>query len=68
LSPIELKERLDRVDGYTLISILKEIKEQYDLDKIVFVANAGMFSKDNLKEFEKLYDKESKITYSAFRA
>ena len=53
----------DTFDGHTLIPVLKEIKEQYDLDKVVFVADAGMFSKDNLKEFEKLYDKESKITY-----
>ena len=53
----------DTFDGHTLIPVLKEVKEQYDLDKVVFVADAGMFSKDNLKEFEKLYDKESKVTY-----
>ena len=53
----------DTFDGHTLIPILKEVKEQYDLDKVVFVADAGMFSRDNLKEFEKLYDKESKVTY-----
>jgi transposase len=53
----------DTFDGHTLIPTLKEVKEQYDLDKVVFVADAGMFSKDNLKEFEKLYDKKSNITY-----
>ena len=53
----------DTFDGHTLIPVLKEVKEQYDLDKVVFVADAGMFSRDNLKEFEKLYDKESKVTY-----
>jgi transposase len=53
----------DTFDGHTLIPVLKEVKEQYNLDKVVFVADAGMFSKDNLKEFEKLYDKESNITY-----
>jgi len=53
----------DTFDGHTLIPVLKEVKEQYDLDKVVFVADAGMFSKDNLKEFEKLYDKKSNITY-----
>ena len=53
----------DTFDGHTLIPVLKEVKEQYDLDKVVFVADTGMFSRDNLKEFEKLYDKESKVTY-----
>jgi hypothetical protein len=43
----------DTFDGHTLIPVLKEVKEQYDLDKVVFVADAGMFSRDNLKEFEK---------------
>jgi len=50
-------------DGHTLIPMLKEVKEQYDLDKVVFVADSGMFSKDNLKNFEELYDKSSNITY-----
>ena len=62
--PIGYKEfEGDTFDGHTLIPVLKEVKEQYDLDKVVFVADAGMFSRDNLKEFEKLYDKESKVTY-----
>jgi len=51
----------DTFDGHTLIPVLKEIKEQYDLDKVVYVADAGMFNRDNLKEFETL-DKQ-KMTY-----
>ncbi len=41
-------------DGHTLTPTLQEIKEHYDIDNIVFVADSGMFSKDNLKEFEEL--------------
>ena len=51
----------DTFDGHTLIPVLKEIKEHYNLDKVVYVADAGMFNRDNLKEFETL-DKE-KMTY-----
>jgi transposase len=51
----------DTFDGHTLIPVLKEIKEYYDLDKVVYVADAGMFNKDNLKEFETL--DENKMTY-----
>ncbi len=53
----------DTFDGHTLIPTLQEVKEQYDLDKVVFVADSGMFSKENLKKFEEIYDKESNITY-----
>jgi transposase len=53
----------DTFDGHTLIPLLKEVKENYDLDKVVFVADSGMFSKENLKEFEEIYDKKSNITY-----
>ena len=53
----------DTFDGHTLIPVLQEIKEQYDLDKVVFVADSGMFSKENLKKFEELYDKKSQVTY-----
>ena len=51
----------DTFDGHTLIPVLKEIKEHYDLDKVVYVADAGMFNRDNLKEFETL--DEHKMTY-----
>ena len=51
----------DTFDGHTLIPVLKEIKEHYDLDKVVYVADAGMFNKENLKEFETL--DENAMTY-----
>ena len=51
----------DTFDGHTLIPVLKEMKEHYNLDKVVYVADAGMFNKDNLKEFETL--DEHKMTY-----
>jgi transposase len=51
----------DTFDGHTLIPVLKEIKEYYDLDKVVYVADAGMFNRDNLKEFETL--DEHNMTY-----
>jgi len=51
----------DTFDGHTLIPVLREIKEHYDLDKVVYVADAGMFNKDNLKEFETL--DTHKMTY-----
>jgi len=51
----------DTFDGHTLIPVLKEIKKHYDLDKVVYVADAGMFNRDNLQEFETL-DRE-KMTY-----
>jgi len=45
----------DTFDGHTLIPALKEIEEHYSIDKIVVVADSGMFSKDNLKELEKMH-------------
>jgi transposase len=42
-----------KYEGHTLIPMLKEIKEKYSLDKIVFVADAGMMNEDNLLELEK---------------
>ena len=41
-----------KYEGHTLIPALKELQEKYEIDKVVFVADAGMFSKDNLKEME----------------
>ncbi|MGA8833390.1 MAG: IS1634 family transposase [Desulfomonilaceae bacterium] len=41
-----------KYEGHTLIPALKELKEKYEIDRVVFVADAGMLSKDNLKEME----------------
>ncbi|MCK5450129.1 MAG: transposase, partial [Candidatus Omnitrophica bacterium] len=41
-------------EGHTLIPALKELKKKYSLDKIVYVADAGMFNNDNITELETL--------------
>lgn len=41
-------------EGDTLEPLLKDLKSNYNLDKLVFVADAGMLSKDNLARLEKL--------------
>ena len=37
-------------EGNTLIPALKKIKEKYEVDKVVFVADAGLFNKQNLSQ------------------
>lgn len=39
-------------EGHTLIPALKELKEKYEIGKVVFVADAGMFNKENLEKME----------------
>ena len=39
-------------EGHTLIPALEELKEKYEIDKVVFVADAGMFNKVNLEKME----------------
>jgi len=39
-------------DGHTLIPSLNILREKYNIDKVVFVADSGMFNNDNLKELE----------------
>ncbi|MBC8552799.1 MAG: IS1634 family transposase [Candidatus Brocadiales bacterium] len=46
----------DTYEGHTLIPALRELKEKYKLDKVVYVADAGMFNKDNLAELEILQE------------
>jgi len=43
----------DTFDGHTIIPSLKEIEDEFKVDKIVYVADAGMFNKTNLEEFDK---------------
>jgi len=45
-------------EGHTLIPALKELKEKYRIDKVVFVADAGMMNNSNLLKLE-----EEKIEY-----
>jgi len=44
----------DTYEGHTVIAMLKDIKQKRRLGKVVFVADAGMFNKDNLKEMDAL--------------
>lgn len=44
----------DTYEGHTLIPSLKTLKEKYELDKIVYVADSGMFNEDNLAELDEL--------------
>jgi len=45
----------DTFDGHTIIPALKEIENEFKVDNIVYVADAGMFNKTNLEQFDK-YD------------
>jgi len=44
----------DTFDGHTLIPSLQILKDKYNIDNVVYVADSGMFNKDNLKELEDL--------------
>lgn len=48
----------DTFDGHTLIPSLKILRDKYDIDKVVYVADSGMFNNDNLEELEKLEEHE----------
>jgi len=51
----------DTFDGHTLIPSLAILREKYNIDKVVFVADSGMFNNSNLEELEKL--EEHKFNY-----
>lgn len=51
----------DTYEGPALIPILTDIRAQYDLDKVVFVADSGLFNKDNLTALEEM--EENTIEY-----
>ena len=53
--------RGDTFDGHTLIPSLKALKERYPVDRVVYVADSGMFNKENLQELESL--EEGQIDY-----
>lgn len=42
----------DTYEGHTLIPALKTLREKYQLDRVVFVADAGMMNEDNLLMLE----------------
>jgi len=41
-------------EGHTLVPLLNKVKANYDIDKVIFVADSGMFTKENLVELKKL--------------
>lgn len=51
----------DTYEGHTLIPALAKIREKYDIDKVVFVADSAMLSSDNIDILKKL--KEDGISY-----
>ena len=48
----------DTFDGHTLIPSLTTLRDKYDIDKVVFVADSGMFNNNNLEELDKLEEHE----------
>ena len=44
----------DTFDGHTLIPSLKILRDKYNIDKVVYVADSGMFNNNNLSELETL--------------
>jgi transposase len=40
----------NKYEGHTLIPALEELREKYSIDKVIFVADSGMFNKENLIE------------------
>jgi len=52
-------------EGHTLIPALKKIREKYDIDSIVFVADSAMLSEKNIKILESLEDKNFKYIVGA---
>jgi len=49
--------RGDTFDGHTLFKVLEDIKEEYILDHVVYVADSGMFNAKTFEAFEALRDK-----------
>ena len=49
-------------EGGTLIPMLEELREKYSIDRVVFVADGGLFCRDNLVLHPKsffMYDRDT---------
>ncbi len=61
----------DTFDGHTILPVLQEVQEHYDIDNVVFVADSGMFNKTNLEAFDKVHNpflfKYSQYKWSAVK-
>jgi transposase len=42
----------DQYEGHTMLPVLKKIRQRYDLDKIIVVADSGMMNKENIMELK----------------
>lgn len=42
----------DTYEGHTLIPCLKKLRDNYNVDRVVFVADSGLFNKDNIEALE----------------
>jgi transposase len=42
----------DTYEGHTLLPVLESLKEDYQINRVVFVADSGMLSRDNLNHLE----------------
>jgi len=51
----------DTFEGHTLIPALKRLREKYNVKNVVYVADSGMFNKNNLAELDNL--EQEKINY-----
>jgi len=47
----------DTYEGHTLIPALKKIRDRYDIERVVFVADSAMLSENNIKILESLEEK-----------
>jgi len=42
----------DSYEGHTLLPMLEEVTKEYRINRVVFVADSGMFNQENLQELE----------------
>jgi transposase len=42
--------------GHTILPVLQEVQEYYEIDNIVFVADSGMLNRTNLEEFDRVHN------------
>jgi transposase len=47
-----------KYEGHTLLPAIKELRRKYQLNKVVFVADSGLFNKDNLEGIEQMESDE----------
>jgi transposase len=43
----------DTYEGHTLIPCLKKLRKNYNVDRVIFVADSGLFNKENIADLER---------------